>query len=56
MSKEMLKQQSNEAVMKFLMSGGKIEFVTSRKSPKQLTAGAGSLKHCGRTNKFGQRI
>jgi hypothetical protein len=55
-SKFELAQRSNEAVQKFLMQGGSIKIVKSKKAPKVLTAGAGSVKHCGRTNAFGQRI
>ena len=56
MNKQILKQQSNDALMRFILAGGKIEVVKSGKEPKNLTAGSGSVKHRGRTNKFGQRI
>ena len=56
MFKQALQKQSDEAMKNFLLSGGLITIVKSRKTPKQVTAGAGSVKHCGRTNKFGQRI
>lgn len=56
MSKDALKQACDNAVLKFLISGGKVQVLKPRKLPKQLTAGAGSTKHCGRTNKFGHRI
>jgi len=56
MSKQELSKISTQSVTQFLLKGGKVNVIASRKLPKQVTAGAGSIKHCGKTNLFGQRI